>query len=162
MLFHPIHNHCCLCWNLWQGLWVRPGYPHCESQIYWLLLTSCYPKYFWMHKMVLSWNAWFPYVQCSNWNVATLTSNIQNVLFILFGCKFDFCYPYSDIQRLEFQSSIFRFSCQSSFLKNKQFLNVLSSNYRYFPSFNLLPSRGPIIKLPENLVTSLPSLQHGL
>ena len=44
-----------------------------------------------MHKIVLSWNAWFPYVQCSNWIVATLTSNIQNILFIRFGCKLDFC-----------------------------------------------------------------------
>ena len=31
------------------------------------------------------------YVQCSNWNVATSTSNIQNIFFIRFGCKFDFC-----------------------------------------------------------------------
>ena len=29
---------------------------------------------------------------CSNWNVVTMTSNIQRfILFIRFGCKFDFC-----------------------------------------------------------------------
>ena len=29
---------------------------------------------------------------CSNWNVVTMTSNIQRLfLFIRFGCKFDFC-----------------------------------------------------------------------